>query len=112
MTRGLLLVSLAAGALTAPAPASAATELAIRAITVRPAEPVVGAHDSVRLVIDVVARGTRGKDGVAVTVEPGAPPGPLLTSKPPVTDPSAAPAPSAPQPSPSPSAASAPPVSA
>jgi hypothetical protein len=84
MTRGLLLVSLAAGALAAPAPASAAaaTEPAIRSISVRPAEPVVGAHDSVRLVIDVVAKGARGRDGVAVKVEPGAPPGPVLTATP------------------------------
>jgi hypothetical protein len=74
-SRSLLLVSLAAGSLTVPAPAaSAATEPAIRAITVRPAQPVVGAHGSVRLVIDVIARGVRGKDGVTVKVEPGAPP--------------------------------------
>ncbi|MCF6469935.1 hypothetical protein FAF44_16265 [Nonomuraea sp. MG754425] len=75
MTRSLLLVSLAAGSLTVPAPsASAATEPAIRSITVRPAEPVVGAQGSVRLVIDVIARGAHGKDGVTVKVEPGAPP--------------------------------------
>ncbi|MFI9594894.1 hypothetical protein [Nonomuraea sp. NPDC052265] len=87
MTRSLLLVSLAAGSLTAPVPAyPAATELAIRAITVRPAEPVVGAHDSVSLVIDVIARGARGKNGVTVKVEPGVPPGPLLSAKPPVSD--------------------------
>ncbi|MGP3957805.1 hypothetical protein ACTWPT_17520 [Nonomuraea sp. 3N208] len=106
MTRGLLLVSLAVGALTAPpAPASAAvstaaTELAIRAITVRPAEPVVGAQGSVRLVVDVVAKGARPKNGVTVKVEPGAPPGPVLASKPPVMDPSD-PSPSIPAPSPS-----------
>ncbi|NUT45351.1 MAG: hypothetical protein HOV86_35700 [Thermoactinospora sp.] len=87
MTRSLLLVSLAAGSLTAPMPASsAATELAIRAITVRPAAPVVGAHDSVSLVIDVIARGARGKNGVTVKVEPGAPPGPLLSAKPPLEE--------------------------
>ncbi|GGT07153.1 hypothetical protein ACFFV7_08160 [Nonomuraea spiralis] len=107
MTRSLLLVPLAAGTLTvpmhvpAPAPVPvhvpvhvsvpvpafpAATELAIRAITVRPADPVVGAHDSVSLVIDVIARGARGKNGVTVKVEPGVPPGPLLSAKPPVTD--------------------------
>ncbi|MFI6184151.1 hypothetical protein ACIA8R_52060 [Nonomuraea sp. NPDC051191] len=92
MTRSLLLVSLAAGSLTAPVPAyPAATELAIRAITVRPAEPVVGAHDSVSLVIDVIARGARGKNGVTVKVEPGVPPGPLLSAKPPQPDPSGLP---------------------
>ncbi|MEU8361619.1 hypothetical protein AB0C27_36940 [Nonomuraea sp. NPDC048882] len=75
MTRSLLLVSLAAGSLTVPVPAaSAATEPAIRSITVRPSDPVVGAHGSVRLVIDVIAKGARGKDGVTVKVEPGAPP--------------------------------------
>ncbi|MBF8193103.1 hypothetical protein ITP53_47035, partial [Nonomuraea sp. K274] len=86
MSRSVLLVSLAAGSLVAPAPAySAATEPVIRAINVRPAEPVVGAHDSIRLVIDVVATGATGKDGVTVKVEPGAPHAPLLTSKPPIT---------------------------
>ncbi|TDD14007.1 hypothetical protein [Nonomuraea diastatica] len=101
MTRSLLLVSLAAGSLTAgsltaPAPAtSAATELAIRSITVRPAEPVVGPKGSVRLVIDVIARGTRGKHGVAVKVEPGSPPAPALSSKTPAQDtPAATPTPS------------------
>lgn len=75
MTRRLLLVSLAAGALMAPLPASsAATELAINGITVRPAEPVVRPSGSVRLVIDVIAKGVVGKDGVTIKVEPGAPP--------------------------------------
>ncbi|MFG1703297.1 hypothetical protein ACFLIM_08890 [Nonomuraea sp. M3C6] len=99
MTRSLLLVSLAAGSLTAPVPARwpapapvpaavppAATEPAIRAITVRPADPVVGAHDSVRLVIDVIAKGAQGKNGVTVKVEPGIPPAPPLSTKPPVAD--------------------------
>ncbi|MFC4121166.1 hypothetical protein [Nonomuraea zeae] len=87
MTRSLLLVSLAAGSLSAPVPASsAAIEPAIRAITVRPADPVVGAHDSIRLVIDVIAKGALGKNGVTVKVEPGAPPGPVLSAKPPVLD--------------------------
>ncbi|MGW0803805.1 hypothetical protein [Nonomuraea sp. NPDC002799] len=85
MTRSLLLVSLAAGSLSIPASA-AATEPVIRAITVRPAHPVVGALGSVRLVIDVIAKGASGKDGVTVKVEPGAPPAPLLISKPPVLD--------------------------
>ncbi|WP_113704591.1 hypothetical protein [Nonomuraea lactucae] len=75
MIRRLVLVSLAAGALTVPAPASsAATELAIREINVRPAAPVVGPGDSVRLVIDVVARGAQGRNGVTIKVEPGEPP--------------------------------------
>ncbi len=97
MTRRLVLVSLAVGALTAPAPASSAatghaltssapsglasaaaatpvtTELAIREILVRPGDPVVGPANSVRLVIDVIARGVEGKEGVTVKVEPGAP---------------------------------------
>ncbi|TDD45684.1 hypothetical protein E1286_23185 [Nonomuraea terrae] len=86
MTRSLLLVSLAAGSLTAPATgaaawAAAATEPEIRSITVRPEQPVVGAQGSVRLVIDVIARGARGKNGVTVKVEPGDPPGPVLADK-------------------------------
>lgn len=92
MTRSLLLVSLAAGPLTVPAP-PAAPEPAIRAITVRPADPVVGPNDSVRLVVDVVAKGARGKDGITVKVEPGAPPGPVLTDKLPIPAPAPAPAP-------------------
>jgi hypothetical protein len=91
MIRSLLLVSLAAGALTVPMPASsAATELAIREINIRPASPVVGAGNSVRLVIDVIAKGVRGRDGVTIQVEPGSTPdatgsvtgGSLVTSKP------------------------------
>ncbi|MEV0147511.1 MULTISPECIES: hypothetical protein [unclassified Nonomuraea] len=108
MTRRLVLVSLAAGALTVPAPASsAATALpgaaspagvvsasasasasghglaaaaraarvpTIREINLRPASPVVGAGDSVRMVIDVVAKDVKGRNGVTVKVEPGAPP--------------------------------------
>ncbi|GAA0919798.1 hypothetical protein [Nonomuraea longicatena] len=78
MTSNSLLASLAAGALAAPllgpVPAAAQDELAIREIVVRPAEPVVGASGSVRLVIDVVATGVGGQDGVTVKVEPGSPP--------------------------------------
>ncbi|MFI6603015.1 hypothetical protein ACIBHX_42815 [Nonomuraea sp. NPDC050536] len=89
MTRGLLLVSLAAGALAVPLPASsAATDLAIREITVRPADPVVRPSGSVRLVIDVIAQGVAGKDGVTIKVEPGAPPSSVPSATP-------APAPSA-----------------
>lgn len=66
--------------------APTATEPAIRSITVRPADPVVGPEGSVRLVIDVIARGTHGKNGVSVEVEPGAPPATVLADKPPVPD--------------------------
>jgi hypothetical protein len=90
MIRCLLLASFAAAALSVPAPASAAEdEPVIREIDVRPAAPVVGAEDSVRLVIDVVARGVRGRHGVVVEVEPGAPPGPVLDSRRPVRPPAA-----------------------
>ncbi|MFG3438631.1 hypothetical protein ACGF0J_15410 [Nonomuraea sp. NPDC047897] len=58
----------------APAPTPVAPGLAIREILVRPAEPVVGPENSVRMVIDVIAKGVHGKDGVTVKVEPGAPP--------------------------------------
>ncbi|MDF5753760.1 hypothetical protein [Spongiactinospora sp. TRM90649] len=75
MTQRLLLTSLAAGALALPllvqATPAAAEELEIGSITVRPANPVVGATGSVRMVIDVVARGATGRDGVTITVEPG-----------------------------------------
>ncbi|NUW41693.1 hypothetical protein [Nonomuraea rhodomycinica] len=126
MTRRLVLVSLAAGALTVPAPASsAATSLppastatshgasvnpaasglaaaaraaapAIREIVVRPASPVVGPGDSVRMVIDVVAKDVKYRNGVSVKVEPGKPPQGAVSA----TDPStgAAPAPAAPAP--------------
>ncbi|MEU7837201.1 MULTISPECIES: hypothetical protein [unclassified Nonomuraea] len=84
MTRSLLLVSLAAGALAVPIPASsAATELAIREINIRPASPVVGAGNTVRLVIDVVAKGVKGRDGVTIKVEPGSTPG--ATGQTPIT---------------------------
>ncbi|GGO76280.1 hypothetical protein GCM10012289_53280 [Nonomuraea cavernae] len=67
----------------APAPAySAATELTIREINVRPAEPVVGVGDSVRLLVDVIVKGARGKDGVTIKVEPGPPPKPAPTTTP------------------------------
>nr|WP_055500987.1 hypothetical protein [Nonomuraea pusilla] len=71
---------------------------AVRSISVRPAEPVVGPKDSVSLVIDVVARGAQGRNGVTVTVEPGPPPGPVLSSKPPVEDAPPPPAPPVPAP--------------
>ncbi|MEV1175140.1 hypothetical protein [Nonomuraea sp. NPDC049784] len=101
MIRTLLVASLAAGPLSMPAsPPETEPELAIRAITVRPEEPVVGAYDSIRLVIDVVAKGTRGKDGVSVKVEPGAPPRPVLDGKP---DDESLDKPPAPSPTPSPS---------
>ncbi len=101
MTRSLLLVSLTAGALAVPMPASsAATEIAIRQINVRPAAPVVGAANSIRLVIDVVAKGVRVRDGVSVKVEPGAPPGPVIGPSPEPSPPaSPAPRPASPPPS-------------
>ncbi|MFI6909389.1 hypothetical protein ACIBKY_49565 [Nonomuraea sp. NPDC050394] len=75
MTSRVLLASLAAGALAVPVPvANAASEPAIREITIRPADPVVGPTGSVRLVIEVIAQGVDGRDGVTVKVDPGAPP--------------------------------------
>ncbi|MFI6316007.1 hypothetical protein ACIBG8_00730 [Nonomuraea sp. NPDC050556] len=81
MTHRVLLASLAAGALTVPLPLSYALGsrapaggLAIKEILVRPENPVVRATGSVRLVIDVVARGASGRDGVTIKVEPGSPP--------------------------------------
>ncbi|WP_327091858.1 hypothetical protein OIE66_14910 [Nonomuraea sp. NBC_01738] len=90
MTSRVLLASIAAGALTAPMPVSAAaTELAIREITVRPADPVVGATGSVRLVIDVVAKGVQDAGGVTIKVDPGDPPGRTLPPQPHVEAPPA-----------------------
>ncbi|MEU0570790.1 hypothetical protein ABZ297_36095 [Nonomuraea sp. NPDC005983] len=107
MTRSLLLLSLATGALMVPVPASsAATELSIREINVRPAEPVVTPDNSIRLLVDVVARGARGKNGVTISVEPGTPPGPVIGSEWQDPGPGAAadmigpPAPQAPRPQP------------
>ncbi|NUW32162.1 hypothetical protein HTZ77_12065 [Nonomuraea sp. SMC257] len=136
MTRRLVLVSLAAGALTVPAPASsAATSLppastaashtashaashgasavnpagsglaaaaraaapTIREIVVRPASPVVGPGDSVRMVIDVVAKDVKYRNGVTVKVEPGKPP---QDATDPSTGAAPAPAPAAPAPRP------------
>ncbi|WP_157530249.1 hypothetical protein [Microtetraspora niveoalba] len=58
----------------AQTPALADDELAIRSVTVQPGDPVVGPSGSVKLVIDVVARGARGDHGVTVKVDPGPPP--------------------------------------
>ncbi|GAA3447367.1 hypothetical protein [Planomonospora venezuelensis] len=75
-----LLAFLAAGACALPAAATAgpaaedrpaADGPEIRSITLHPAEPVVRPGDAVRLVIDVVARGTSGPDGVTIQVGPG-----------------------------------------
>ncbi|GIH99945.1 hypothetical protein Pta02_19540 [Planobispora takensis] len=69
----------------------------IRSINLRPAEPVVRPDNAVRLVIDVVARGVSGPEGVTVRVEPGAAPRPSAfpepgtepsPAQPPGTDPS------------------------
>ncbi|WP_433501001.1 hypothetical protein ACQP1K_12280 [Sphaerimonospora sp. CA-214678] len=66
------LVTLALAATTVPGSAgglvSADGDLAIRSITVRPDDPVVGPSDSVKLVIDVVARGA---EDVTVVINPG-----------------------------------------
>ncbi|GAA4200799.1 hypothetical protein GCM10022252_54550 [Streptosporangium oxazolinicum] len=81
-----LLASLAAGVVTLPvpagAPAEAVEDLTIRSVTLRPATPVVGPADSVRMVIEVVARGVAGPEGVRIKVEPGAPPASANTSFP------------------------------
>ncbi|MEU3167434.1 hypothetical protein [Streptosporangium sp. NPDC006930] len=86
MTMRVLLASLAAGAATLPvpvgAPAAAVEDLTIRSVTLRPATPVVGPADSVRMVIEVVARGVTGPEGVRIKVEPGAPPASANTSFP------------------------------
>ncbi|WP_433238467.1 hypothetical protein ACQPYK_30840 [Streptosporangium sp. CA-135522] len=67
------------GALALPAqdepPVAAAGGPAIRSITVTPEAPVVGPTGTVRLVVEVVARGVVGPDTMTVQVEPGAPPG-------------------------------------
>ncbi|MFD1930514.1 MULTISPECIES: hypothetical protein [Nonomuraea] len=81
MTKAVLLTSLVAGALTGPALVQAPATLAIKEITIRPGAPVVGAHGSVKLVIDVVASGAE-ENGVTIKVEPGSPPGPVLGRKP------------------------------
>ncbi|GAA4592821.1 hypothetical protein GCM10023194_55590 [Planotetraspora phitsanulokensis] len=57
-------VTLAAGW----APATAADELAIRSITVKPGTPVVGPTGSVKVVVEVMARGATA---VSVRLEPG-----------------------------------------
>lgn len=71
MRRSLITSVLAVAALAVPAaPASADGDLAIRSITVRPADPVVGPSKPVKLVIDVVARGAGEVD---VVLQPGRP---------------------------------------
>ncbi|MER5623133.1 hypothetical protein ABT061_19040 [Streptosporangium sp. NPDC002544] len=86
MTLRVLLASLAAGAVALPvpagAPAAAAEDLTIRSVTLRPANPVVGPADTVRMVIEVVARGVIGPEGVTIKVEPGATPASKGTSFP------------------------------
>lgn len=65
-------MTLALAAATVPVSAgglaSADGDLAIRSVTVRPDDPVVGPSDSVRLVVDVVARGAEEVD---VVINPG-----------------------------------------
>ncbi|MFI6453556.1 hypothetical protein ACIBF6_18605 [Streptosporangium amethystogenes] len=86
MTLRVLLASLAAGTVALPvpagAPAAAAEDLTIRSVTLRPANPVVGPADTVRMVIEVVARGVTGPEGVTIKVEPGATPASKGTSFP------------------------------
>ncbi|WP_169985890.1 hypothetical protein [Microbispora sp. H10836] len=61
-------LALAAATTAAAAPAPAPGDLAIRSVEVRPSDPVVGPSGSVRLVVDVVARGA---ERVSVVLEPG-----------------------------------------
>jgi hypothetical protein len=75
----VLLASLAAGAVALPSPveapaAATAPDLTIRSVTLNPASPVVGPVGAVRLVVEVVARGVAGPEGVTIQVEPGVPP--------------------------------------
>ncbi|MFB9880693.1 hypothetical protein ACFFMN_22320 [Planobispora siamensis] len=94
MTVRGVLASLAAGTCALPvllvAQPAAAGSPVIRSITLRPAEPVVRPDNAVRLVIDVVARGVSGPDGVTVRVEPGAAP---HSQPPPVPEPGPVPPP-------------------
>ena len=81
MTMKVLLASLAAGAVALPSPveapaAATAPDLTIRSVTLNPASPVVGPVGAVRLVVEVVARGVAGPEGVTIQVEPGVPPEP------------------------------------
>ncbi|MEN3537228.1 hypothetical protein AAH991_19105 [Microbispora sp. ZYX-F-249] len=95
-------LALAAATTAAAAPAPAPGDLAIRSVEVRPSDPVVGPSGSVRLVVDVVARGA---ERVSVVLEPGRapadedepgkePPEPDVSPSPPSGD--AVPVPSAP----------------
>ncbi|MBX6387157.1 MAG: hypothetical protein IRZ07_29965 [Microbispora sp.] len=69
MMRPLLATLVLATATTAAAaPAPGSGDLAIRSVEVHPSDPVVGPTGSVRLVVDVVARGA---DRVSVVLEPG-----------------------------------------
>ncbi|MFS1302663.1 hypothetical protein ACLWA8_26505, partial [Streptosporangium longisporum] len=63
----------------AGAPAAAVEDLTVRSVTLRPPAPVVGPADSVRMVVEVVARGVGGPEGVTIKVEPGLPPGSVDT---------------------------------
>ncbi|GII51719.1 hypothetical protein Pth03_01080 [Planotetraspora thailandica] len=86
-------ITLAAGA----APATASSDLAIRSINVKPGSPVVGPSGSVKVVIEVVARGATS---VAVVLEPGRTGpvnsgGPRVPAAPEITPPLAPPRPPA-----------------
>ncbi|WP_214410853.1 hypothetical protein [Sphaerisporangium fuscum] len=54
----------------ARAAAPAPDRPAIRSVKVRPRSPVAGPRGAVRLVVEVVARGAAGRDGVTLRVEP------------------------------------------
>lgn len=78
MNERILLATAVVGALAAPVlvhspPAGAAEGVEIGSITMRPANPVVGAGKAVHMVIDVTVRGVKGRDGVTIKVEPGVP---------------------------------------
>ncbi|MFF0576729.1 hypothetical protein [Streptosporangium saharense] len=67
------LLTATAALLPAPAGAAVTEEPVIRSVTMTPRSPVVGPSGSVRLVIEVIAAGIVGPDGVTIEVEPGTP---------------------------------------
>ncbi|MEV8638377.1 hypothetical protein AB0395_42665 [Streptosporangium sp. NPDC051023] len=71
----IALLVVVAAALPAPAEAEPGEGPVIRSVTLTPEDPVVGPVGVVRLVIEVVAKGVAGPDGVTIEVEPGGSPG-------------------------------------